>query len=442
MSTPTTPQIVVVGAGCIGLAVGIQLLHAGYRVHLVTNATTPNITSDGAGALWRPFGHNIEHQREAFARWSSATFEYLVSMYQRYGTIRCGIVPVSGFQVTRTSELNDVDTIPYWSKIVTGFRRLTTYELEHYFPLPNGSDTSGDIHNLHLHSIKDSSSNELESSKPRSTYQSGYFFTSMAADMSIYLQFLTNEFTSLGGKITIGEITSFKLPFSSDDTISNILKSATMIINCTGMASRTLCNDLSVRPARGYVLRVHAPHIHHFVMDDDQMAYIFPRNETVVLGGTYDLDSWDLTLNEETRADIRRRCKCMIPNIENAPIVNEWVGLRPTRPWVRLETEIPHGTFEPKNSNSVGASSLSAHQINSFTENTPVKPVVPPAGCSVPLIHCYGHGGSGVTLHWGCAKDVVDLALSLQSPEFHAFNASSSSHVSAKRVSSISVSKL
>ena len=22
--------------------------------------------------------------------------------------------------------------------------------------------------------------------------------------------------------------------------------------------------------------------------------------------------------------------------------------------------------------------------------------------------HCYGHGGSGVTLSWGCAKDVVD----------------------------------
>jgi D-amino-acid oxidase len=26
-----------------------------------------------------------------------------------------------------------------------------------------------------------------------------------------------------------------------------------------------------------------------------------------------------------------------------------------------------------------------------------------------PLVHCYGHGGAGVTLSWGCAADVVAL---------------------------------
>lgn len=27
---------------------------------------------------------------------------------------------------------------------------------------------------------------------------------------------------------------------------------------------------------------------------------------------------------------------------------------------------------------------------------------------SVPVVHCYGHGGSGITLAMGCAADVVD----------------------------------
>jgi len=44
------------------------------------------------------------------------------------------------------------------------------------------------------------------------------------------------------------------------------------------------------------------------------------------------------------------------------------VGLRPARPAVRLDTE--------------------------FTRHGPV-------------VHCYGHGGAGVTLSYGCAEEVT-----------------------------------
>ena len=63
---------------------------------------------------------------------------------------------------------------------------------------------------------------------------------------------------------------------------------------------------------------------------------------------------------------LHRAC-ALVPELEGARVVRHKVGLRPARPEVRLER--------------VGE-----------------------------VIHCYGHGGAGVTLSWGCADDVVGLA--------------------------------
>lgn len=54
-------------------------------------------------------------------------------------------------------------------------------------------------------------------------------------------------------------------------------------------------------------------------------------------------------------------------------VLEHLAGLRPARPEVRLEAE-PATATRPR------------------------------------VIHDYGHGGSGITLSWGCADDVADLA--------------------------------
>lgn len=63
-----------------------------------------------------------------------------------------------------------------------------------------------------------------------------------------------------------------------------------------------------------------------------------------------------------------------------AEIVREWVGLRPGRPSVRLETELQR-TGSP--------------------------------GGQLRIVHNYGHGGAGLTLHWGCAAEAVRLVQQL-----------------------------
>ncbi|GBN96828.1 hypothetical protein AVEN_219601-1, partial [Araneus ventricosus] len=57
-----------------------------------------------------------------------------------------------------------------------------------------------------------------------------------------------------------------------------------------------------------------------------------------------------------------------------AKILRDWVGLRPCRPTPRLERE----SIKTKNGN-------------------------------LEVIHNYGHGGSGVTLSWGCAYQVLGI---------------------------------
>ncbi|BAX92839.1 putative D-amino-acid oxidase [Mycobacterium shigaense] len=68
---------------------------------------------------------------------------------------------------------------------------------------------------------------------------------------------------------------------------------------------------------------------------------------------------------------ILRRCRDIEPRLRDAEIIETITGLRPDRPSVRLEAE-PLGSGR--------------------------------------CIHNYGHSSNGVTLSWGCARDVVRLA--------------------------------
>ena len=89
----------------------------------------------------------------------------------------------------------------------------------------------------------------------------------------------------------------------------------------------------------------------------------FPHENAVVLGGTVDRDNWDTTPRPETAERILRDCAAVEPRVLGAEVLAHHVGLRPSRPEVRLEAE-------------------------------------PLDGGGV-LWHNYGHGSAGVTLFLG-----------------------------------------
>jgi D-amino-acid oxidase len=119
---------------------------------------------------------------------------------------------------------------------------------------------------------------------------------------------------------------------------------------------------------------VRNPGLESFLLDEgnpEGVTYIVPRTEDCVLGGTAEEGEWDTEPDPEIAAGILRRCVALESRLAEAAVLEHRVGLRPGRPEVRLERDnLSNG---------------------------------------VPCIHNYGHGGSGVTLSWGCAEEVTEL---------------------------------
>jgi D-amino-acid oxidase len=185
----------------------------------------------------------------------------------------------------------------------------------------------------------------------------GLRFAAPAVDMSVHLPWLVERLGALGGTIESRTVRSL------DDV------AADAVVNCAGLGARELIGDRTLTAVRGQVVRVAAPTVREWLIDDrdaEHPTYVVPRDRDVVLGGTAEEGVEDLTPDPATTEAIVARCAEHVPAVGDAPILAVVVGLRPARPAVRLEAE--------------GR-----------------------------VVHCYGHGGAGVTLAWGCAVEVAAL---------------------------------
>lgn len=147
-----------------------------------------------------------------------------------------------------------------------------------------------------------------------------------------------------------------------------------VVVNCSGLGARQLCNDRLVQASRGVVLKVPNPGIvrHMVALERDALTYVISRSDDIVLGGTDDPGE-DAHVSEEVAREIHRRCMSIDPRL---PATYETaVGFRPLRESVRLERE----------------------------QDTRI-------------IHNYGHGGAGFTVSWGCAREVLRLCQSTNDP--------------------------
>nr|XP_006821917.1 PREDICTED: D-amino-acid oxidase 2-like [Saccoglossus kowalevskii] len=98
-------------------------------------------------------------------------------------------------------------------------------------------------------------------------------------------------------------------------------------------------------------------------------------DKTIALGGTHQYHDWRTTNDEEDCKRIFEECCKLVPSLRRSKLILKRAALRPCRPTVRLEKEerLVHG------------------------------------GKVMKVVHNYGHGGGGISLHWGCAQHATQL---------------------------------
>lgn len=195
---------------------------------------------------------------------------------------------------------------------------------------------------------------------PRPGFARGWRLPLPVAEMDRYLGHLVARLDRAGGTLTRSWLAE--------------LPSSGVVVNATGLASRAVAGDPSLYPVRGQVVRVAQVGVEEWLLessDEDRPLYVVPREHDVVVGGTAEAGSWDLRPDPAVARAIVDRAAALVPALRRAEVLGHRVGLRPGRPAVRLEA-VPH-----------------------------------PDGGPGGVVHCYGHGGAGVTLSWGCADDVL-----------------------------------
>jgi D-amino-acid oxidase len=206
---------------------------------------------------------------------------------------------------------------------------------------------------------------ELSAAQLPPEYARGFLTQTFLIDTTIYLDYLMDQFRKLGGQIFQKEFTQ----------LQEVASSFPIIINCSGLGSCHLVPDPETFPIRGqYLITEKVPALNKIsfaTQNDENYILIVPRINDCYIGGTTIDHEWSNEVDATLSQQLLAQAQVLEPALKNVKVLDNIVCLRPGRKAVRLERE----TLPDQRT----------------------------------VIHNYGHGGSGITVSWGCAADVVTL---------------------------------
>ncbi|XP_064625354.1 D-aspartate oxidase-like isoform X2 [Lineus longissimus] len=196
-------------------------------------------------------------------------------------------------------------------------------------------------------------------------HRRGYSYRTYVINQSIYLPWLMKKVRELGVRMV-----KRKLKY-----LGEVANDFDIIVNCSGAAARDLVNDNEITMIRGHNLKVKAPWLKIALFDENTHLIVLPINDHVILGTTWHPNDLDPEPRLADRKHILNICSSVFPAMKDVEVVGEMVGWRPVRASLeRVEKE------EMEN-----------------------------GGKRFTVVHNYGHGKEGITLHWGSAIDAANL---------------------------------
>ncbi|KAI8050420.1 hypothetical protein BDF22DRAFT_745296 [Syncephalis plumigaleata] len=343
-----TADVLIIGAGVIGLTTALFLLEKGYRVNVVAeHYRTNNIQTTPR--------HGLAHTG---GQWPIQRIRYSVKL--------CGLIlhvcpELDTYTFARMSQLEKEVGNDAGIMFVDNQDYYTDYSLRGSNPwfqsiVPNVS-----------------SFRVMEKHELPSPYTIGYAYKTITINVPVYLVWLKRQVERLGGTIYRARLAYWndilRVVPPADYNLTRV------VVNCSGNGARTLggVRDLDCHPTRGQTVLVRRPGFRKALTlaGAGLFCYVIPRNDgIVVLGGTYQPDP---NVDEATAEMIVKHAvswypDLVDPNTGKLEIVRHAVGMRTTR--------------------------LGGVQVN---------------GHSTLLIHNYGHGGQGYQSSWGSAKKVHEL---------------------------------
>lgn len=374
--TSSSPHVLVVGAGVTGLMTAWVLLDKGYRVTIASKgwanfSTGDRLTAQIAGALWEfppavcgahtdriSLSHSKRWAMDAYHAWDAIAS---VPELRRASGVR--MMP-AGFFFPAAVE-DDAAQLSKMAEIMA-------------------SGVRGFRHDRRILEQRDVD--------PGYGAQDAYEFLAPVIDTDQCMTWLLGMVLSKGASTVTEEITG-DLLFQERTLRARF--SADAIVNATGLGATDLAGDASSYPVRGALIRVvndgrDFPKVESAltitadaVHDVNEIVFLVPRNDNILLLGGITQPreaALDLTLDSPIVQRMRRRCEAFLPCLKRARVDATYPlaqGLRPFRSRnVRVERELRStpGTNHPSR-----------------------------------IVHSYGHGGSGWSLSFGCAGDVVRL---------------------------------